>query len=168
MGGRRVGTPAPRFEGFSPSSKRASTTAKAVRRTDGRAEVALRKALWTLGLRYRKNVTTLPGKPDIVFQKMRVAIFIDGDFWHGRDWDARLAKLRRGSNAPYWVAKINANMERDKRKTAELQADGWTVLRVWETDVVRAPSEVAERIASGWLRGLGIPAENSRGRPGSK
>jgi DNA mismatch endonuclease (patch repair protein) len=139
-----------------------------VRRTDGRAEVALRKALWTLGLRYRKNVTTLPGKPDIVFQKMRVAIFIDGDFWHGRDWDARLAKLRRGSNAPYWVAKINANMERDKRKTAELQADGWTVLRVWETDVVRAPSEVAERIASGWLRGLGFPAENSRGRPGSK
>lgn len=133
-----------------------------MRRTDGRAEVALRKALWALGLRYRKNVKTLPGKPDIVFRSRCVAIFVDGDFWHGRDWDARLGKLRRGSNAPYWVAKIKANMDRDQRKTAELEATGWTVLRVWETDVIRAPSEVAEKIASAWLRGAGAARRKLR------
>ena len=146
MGRRGVAPPAPRFEGFTPSSERASKTAKAIGRKETKAEVALRKALWALGLRYRKNVASLPGRPDIVLGKYRVVVFVDGDFWHGRDWEARLAKLQRGSNAPYWVAKIAANMERDRRKTAELEAAGWTVVRVWERDIQLHLRKTADRI----------------------
>jgi len=148
MGGeRRVGGRAPRFEGYAPSSPAASATKRAVRRTDTKAEIALRRALWALGLRYRKNVAGLPGRPDLVFRRARIVVFVDGDFWHGRDWEARTAKLERGANAPYWLAKIAANMERDRRKTAELEASGWIVIRVWETDVLGDPIDAARRLA---------------------
>ncbi len=160
MGRRGVNYPAPRFEGFLPSSERASTSAKAIKRTEGRAEVALRKALWALGLRYRKNVKSLPGKPDIVLVRYRLVVFVDGDFWHGRDWEARLRKLQRGANAPYWVAKIAANMDRDARKMRELEEAGWRVLRVWETDVLRAPETLAETV-----RTLAVGFQTVHGRP---
>lgn len=97
----------------------------------------MRTSLWRQGLRYRKNHAGLPGRPDIVFVKARVAVFVDGDFWHGRDWDARKSKLQVGSNAPYWVSKIAANIERDVRTTQRLQDAGWIVLRIWETDIQR-------------------------------
>ena len=150
MGGVRKksgGAPAPRFEGFSPSSPRASATARAIGREETRAEVSLRRALWARGIRYRKNVGTVPGRPDVVIWWARVAVFVDGDFWHGRDWNERLTKLQRGANASYWVAKISANIERDRRQTAELGAAGWRVLRVWETDVLKDPDVHANRIA---------------------
>lgn len=118
-----------------------------MRRTDTKAEAELRRALWALGLRFRKNVGALPGRPDIVFGRARVAVFVDGDFWHGRDWPARKARLERGANARYWLAKITANMARDQRKTAQLKAAHWTVVRQWETDVLRDPEAVAKRIA---------------------
>ena len=145
--GRGGVAPAPRFEGYAPSSTRASMTARAIGRTETRAEIELRRALWKRGLRYRKNVATLPGRPDIVFPRARLVVFVDGDFWHGRDWEARLAKLKRGSNAPYWVAKIGANIERDRRKTEALRAMGYEVVRVWETDVLRDPAAAAGVIA---------------------
>lgn len=69
----------------------------------------LRRAIWTLGLRYRVDVATLVGRPDLVFPRERVVVFCDGDFWHGRDLLARIAKLRKGSNAPYWVAGPSAS-----------------------------------------------------------
>ncbi len=93
-------------------------------------------------------MSSLPGRPDIVISSARVVVFVDGDFWHGRDWAARLAKLRRGSNAAYWVAKIEANMQRDQRKARELEAAGWTVVRVWETNVLAAADQIASEIVA--------------------
>lgn len=95
----------------------------------------LRQALWRAGLRYRKNVATLPGKPDIVFWGARTAVFCDGDFWHGKDWPRRKAKLLAGTNPAYWVAKIERNRERDRDHTQTLERDGWRVLRFWESEV---------------------------------
>ncbi|NJL29017.1 MAG: very short patch repair endonuclease [Thermoanaerobaculia bacterium] len=145
---RRADPPrTPSYKGLRPSSKRASSIARsASRKTDSRCEVKLRSLLWRAGARFRKNVTALPGVPDIVFPKARVAIFCDGDFWHGRDWDARRQKLERGSNAEYWIAKIERNMERDREHTAQLVALGWTVIRAWESDIQRGPEPVVETI----------------------
>lgn len=77
----------------------------------------------------------MPGRPDIVFPSRRLAVFCDGDFWHGKDWPRRRQKLEGGANGSYWVAKIEANRARDRRNTAALQSAGWTVLRVWESAI---------------------------------
>lgn len=140
---RRVNEPAPRFEGYTPSSEQATATARAIKRKDTKAELALRCAVSALGLRYRLHHADLPGKPDLVFAKARVVVFVDGDFWHGREWRKRRGKLAAGSNAPYWIAKIGANMKRDHCKTRELRLAGWWVVRMWETDVLRDPRAAA-------------------------
>jgi DNA mismatch endonuclease (patch repair protein) len=136
----------PSYKGLKPASEAASRVKSRNRRQDTLHELLLRRHLWHLGLRFRKNVTTLPGKPDIVFPAARVAIFCDGDFWHGRDWQSRQEKLSRGTNASYWLAKIASNIERDVRNTALLKKDGWRVIRLWETDVKRDPVAAAARI----------------------
>jgi DNA mismatch endonuclease (patch repair protein) len=82
-----------------------------------------------------------------MFARERVVVFCDGDFWHGRDLDARLAKLSAGHNAPYWTAKIRANVERDVRHNKQLEAAGWLVLRFWESDILLDVRAVAEAIA---------------------
>jgi DNA mismatch endonuclease (patch repair protein) len=82
-----------------------------------------------------------------VFRRQRVLVFCDGDFWHGRDLDARVARLAKGHNSAYWVAKLRANVERDARNTRALKSLGWTVLRYWESDVVRSPDKIAASIA---------------------
>lgn len=99
-----------------------------------------------MGLRYRKNVVSLPGKPDIVFERAKVAIFCDGDFWHGRDWPAQKQKLSKGHNPAYWIQKIERNMERDQHNTALLENNGWVVLRFWETDIMTSLQECANRV----------------------
>jgi DNA mismatch endonuclease, patch repair protein len=132
----KVAKKVPRYSEFRPASQLASDIKKKNRSRDTRAELLLRRALWKQGLRYRLHDATLPGKPDIIFAKARVLIFCDGDFWHGRNWQSRKAKLVRGANAPYWVAKIKANMLRDRRRTRQLRRLGWTVLRFWETDIL--------------------------------
>jgi len=86
-------------------------------------------------LRYRKNLKSLPGTPDVVFLRAKVAVFCDGDFWHGRDWSRRKALLARGTNPAYWIAKIEGNMARDRRIDDTLKASGWTVLRYWESEL---------------------------------
>jgi DNA mismatch endonuclease (patch repair protein) len=98
-------------------------------------------------LRYRLNVVGLPGKPDIVFPAQRLAVFCDGDFWHGRNLRGRLSKLKRGHNASYWLAKIKGNVLRDRRQTRALEAAGWQVLRVWETDVLTSVDAIAGQIS---------------------
>jgi DNA mismatch endonuclease (patch repair protein) len=109
--------------------------------------MVLRRALWAAGARgYRTDEKSLPGRPDIVFRRAKVAIFVDGDFWHGRDWLARARKIARGSNARYWLAKIRANIERDRRHDAQLRAMGWTVVRAWELDLSRSPSAIVRRL----------------------
>lgn len=109
-------------------------------------EIALRQAIWRRGLRYRLHRSDLAGKPDIAFVGLRIAIFCDGDFWHGRDWESRKERLKRGQNAGYWVAKIARNRERDREKERELTTAGWTVLRFWEGEINEDPEAAAELI----------------------
>ena len=137
----------PRFDGFRPTSKQASRALAGSSSKDTTCERLLRSELWRMGLRFRKNVRDLPGKPDVVFTGPRVAVFVDGDFWHGRNWRKRKRKLQAGSNAAYWVPKIEANRVRDRRHAKELRARGWAVLRVWEADVLSDPRRQAQRIA---------------------
>lgn len=139
----------PSFRDLQPSSPRSSHTLSRNRSSDTTCERVLRSELWKLGLRFRKHVTSLPGKPDIVFTKDRVIVFCDGDFWHGRDWEARREKLTKGSNASYWVSKIQRNMGRDQEHVRQLEALGWLVLRVWETDILKNPTTIARKILIG-------------------
>jgi DNA mismatch endonuclease (patch repair protein) len=134
----------PRYTEFQPASRKASDIKKKNRSRDTKAEMLLRRALWKRGVRYRLHDARLPGKPDIIVAKARVVIFCDGDFWHGRNWRSRKAKLARGANAAYWIPKIEANIQRDRKKTRELEQLGWSVLRFWETDILRDPQSVAE------------------------
>lgn len=91
-----------------------------IRGKDTRPEIALRKALWRKGIRYRKNVRSMPGRPDIVIPRYKIAVFIDSEFFHGKDWDTKREKIRRGSNGEYWVSKIERNIERDNEKESAL------------------------------------------------
>ena len=140
-------TSTPSYKGLKPASEASSAAARASsRKTDTRCEVKVRSLLWRAGARFRKNVQTLPGKPDVVFPGRRLAIFCDGDFWHGKDWDERRRRLARGTNAPYWTAKIERNRERDRHNTRRLEADGWTVLRFWESEIHENPEAIAEEV----------------------
>jgi DNA mismatch endonuclease, patch repair protein len=145
---RRRTRTTPSFSGLQPASESASTAARgASRKTNTRCELALRRELWRRGFRYRLHVPGLPGRPDIVFPRHRLAIFCDGDFWHGRDLERRLAKLAKGHNGTYWVAKVQRNVARDRENDGALEAAGWTVVRFWETDVLRSPRETADRVS---------------------
>lgn len=106
-----------------------SYTMSRIRGTETGIEVALRAELRRRHLHYRKNVSHLPGKPDIVFASYKVAIFCDGEFWHGYDWKRRRSDLK--SNRDFWVAKIERNMARDRAVNRALQEAGWRVLRFW-------------------------------------
>ena len=95
----------------------------------------LAKALWHRGYRYRKNFKKLPGSPDIAIMKYNIAVFVDGEFWHGKDWEQR--KMRLKSNRDYWIEKIEENMARDFRNDNLLIQMGWTPIHFWEKDVLR-------------------------------
>jgi len=105
-----------------------------IRAADTKPEVMLRKALWKKGLRYRKNYTALPGKPDIVLTRQKIAIFVDGDFWHARGHQDNPGE-QVSSNQAYWTKKLSRNVERDKEVNDELTQAGWLVLRFWESDI---------------------------------
>jgi DNA mismatch endonuclease (patch repair protein) len=138
-----------RYAGLTPATVGASRAARgASHKQDTKPELALRRALRAAGIRgYRVAPAYLEGKPDLVFLRLQIAGFCDGDFWHGRDLKARLAKLQAGHNAPYWVAKIRGNVERDARHDAALRGAGWTVLRFWESDIMADPPCIATVIA---------------------
>lgn len=103
-----------------------------IRSKDTSIEVALRRALWHAGIRYRKNYRAVPGKPDISLTRYKIAVFCDSSFWHGRNFDS---KKKPETNAAYWDAKIRRNMERDCEVDRALRAEGWVVLRFWDTDI---------------------------------
>ena len=115
-----------------------------VKNKDSKIEVLLRKELWSRGLRYRKNVNFIYGKPDIVFIGKKIAVFCDSEFWHGYNWEERKKDFK--SNQEFWIPKIERNMERDKKVTAALEADGWTVLRFWGNDIKKKLSDCADII----------------------
>lgn len=125
-----------------------------VRSRDTTPELLLRKALRAAGLRFRTYAVNLPGKPDIVIQSQRLAIFIDGDFWHGGQWRRRRLtsledQFRQSASRAYWLRKIRRNMDRDCRVTAALVADGWRVVRVWESEVLSGVERCVKKILSG-------------------
>ncbi len=107
-------------------------------------ELRVRRLIWSLGGRYRLHRADLPGKPDIVLPGRRLAVFVHGCFWHGHDC-VRGVRVPK-ANRDYWLAKIGRNRERDHHNTALLEAQGWTVLRFWETDVKKDPGAVARSI----------------------
>ena len=120
-----------------------------VRSKDTKPEIAVRRALWARGYRYRVHFDGLPGKPDIVFTRARLAVFIDGDFWHGNTWRIRgLNSLEElfPTRTEWWVNKIRGNIERDEEVNRLLRELGWTVLRVWESDVERNLDQVVKRM----------------------
>jgi len=138
---------APSYKGLSPASPTASQIASAgSAKRDTRPEVLLRQALWRTGLRYRVEVGSLPGRPDVAIATARLAVFCDGDFWHGRDLRHRLKKLAVGHNAHYWVSKIKSNVDRDRRVGKLLHGRGWEALRLWESDVLADPEHAARAV----------------------
>ena len=117
------------------SSEQRRKNMQHIRAKDSEIEVALRHALWTKGYRYRKNYSLLPGKPDIVFTKDKIAIFCDGEFFHGKDWEVLKPRLEKSNNSDYWIKKILRNKERDDEINKKLLFMGWTVIRFWGSDI---------------------------------
>jgi len=114
-----------------------------IRSKNTKPEVLLRKTLWNLGFRgYRIHNKDLPGKPDIVFKKKKIAIFIDGCFWHKCPLDFQEPK----TNTEYWMKKIQANVDRDKKVNEQLRNDGWVVVRIWEHSMRKEPEKTVKRI----------------------
>lgn len=115
-----------------------------VKNKDSKIEVLLRKELWSRGLRYRKNVNRIFGKPDIAFIGKKVAVFCDSEFWHGYNWEVRKKDFK--SNQEFWIPKIERNMQRDKEVTERLTSEGWTVLRFWGNEIKKNTAKCADII----------------------
>lgn len=119
-------------------------------------EVLLRRLLWQEGLRYRKNYKELPGRPDIALTKYHIAVFVDGEFWHGKAYNggdyeghkyhSLKEQLEHGNNTAFWKNKIERNMQRDLEVEAELNGLGWKVIRFWSKDVLKQPNECVQVI----------------------
>ena len=112
-----------------------------IKSKDTSIELVLRKALWNRGIRYRKNYKGLPGTPDIVLTKYKIAIFCDSEFFHGKDWEVLRPKLETGKNPDFWINKIGRNRERDDEINKELLFRGWTVIRFWGKDIKKRTDE---------------------------
>lgn len=108
---------------------------------DTSIEIILRKALWKKGYRYRKNYKDLPGAPDIVLTKYKIAIFCDGEFFHGKNWEELRDHLKNSNNSQFWINKIARNIDRDEENNKKLLAMGWTVLHFWGNDIKKHPED---------------------------
>ncbi|PIQ49413.1 MAG: very short patch repair endonuclease [Cytophagales bacterium CG12_big_fil_rev_8_21_14_0_65_40_12] len=125
----------PRFEesaGFYTTEQRSGMMSK-IRAENTKPEQMFRKALWACGVRYRLNSKSIPGKPDISNQKLKFVVFIDGEFWHGYNWEEKKHKIK--SNRGFWIPKIERNMQRDREINRLLTAGGLKVFRFWESEV---------------------------------
>ena len=101
--------------------------------------------MWKKGVRYRKNYVRLPGKPDIAITKHRIAIFVDGDFWHARGHEERPGE-QIATNKSFWSSKLKRNVERDRYVNELLLEQGWLVLRFWESDVKKDLEKCVDEI----------------------
>ncbi|MFA6618273.1 MAG: very short patch repair endonuclease [Candidatus Neomarinimicrobiota bacterium] len=121
---------------------------RSVKNKGTKIECMLGKSLWKRGLRYRKNSKYVYGKPDFSFKGLKVAVFCDGEFWHGRDWETKKFEIK--SNKKFWYSKIERNIERDREVNEKLINNGWIVLRFWESDILKnlekCSNEVEEAI----------------------
>ena len=121
-----------------------SHTMSRIKSTDTKIELALRKALWHKGYRYRKNYKALPGSPDIAITKYKIAIFCDSEFFHGYNWEIK--KQRLGRNKDYWIRKIERNMARDREADLKLIAMDWVPVHFWGQDILTNISGCIEAI----------------------
>lgn len=112
-----------------------------IRGKDTKIEVILRKALWDKGYRYRKNYKAIPGRPDIALTKYKIAIFCDGEFFHGKDWEVLKPRLEKSNNSEFWIKKISRNLERDDEINKKLLFMGWTVIRFWGNEITKNTDE---------------------------
>lgn len=126
--------PKPDFSDVPASRRRIM---KSIKSKDTKPEILLRKALWHKGYRYRKNYKVLAGSPDIALTKYRIAVFIDSEFFHGKDYAKLVERLRQGKRPEYWLSKIDANIKRDAENEANLRGAGYHVLRFWSEEVLK-------------------------------
>lgn len=126
-------------DNMTPEQRR--LTMSRIKGRDTKLELVVRKELHKRGYRFRVNAGWLPGKPDIAFTRIKLAVFVDGDFWHGWKFDQWSEKL-----APYWRDKIGGNIARGRRHIARLRRDGWSVMRIWEHDIKKDLERCIERI----------------------
>lgn len=155
-GGLRVPYPQPRDEA-------ATKVGKGNRRTDTKPEVALRSALHRRGLRFRKDLPIRvegrrPIRPDIVFTRARVAVFVDGCFWHGCPEHQVVPK----ANPDYWIPKLRRNVDRDREVTMALEESGWDVVRTWEHDDVAEAAELIEQVVGARATTRAAPGTRAR------
>lgn len=115
-----------------------------VKNKDSEIELMLRRELWKRNIRYRKNVKTIFGKPDIAFKGKKIAVFVDSEFWHGYDWEHRKDDIK--SNRDFWIPKIERTIQRDVEVTARLESEGWLVLRFWGKEIKKNLFECADII----------------------
>lgn len=128
---------------------------------DTSIELLLRKALWHKGYRYRKNYRALPGSPDIVLTKYKIAIFCDSEFFHGKDWDSLKARLEKGKNPEFWINKIERNRNRDYENDKNLLFLGYTVMHFWGQDIIKHTDECIQAIEESiWDIQLSTSEEN--------
>ncbi len=148
----------PRFDELRPSSSVSSYCKKQTSSKNTTPERLLQVALLRSGLRFKKNSKIVVGKPDLIFVDSKVAVFVDGDFWHGKNWRKRRSRLSSCNNRAYWIEKIKANIRRDRQVSGALRKAGWTVLRFWESDVRSSLDAISQKVFT-------IVKERSLGEP---
>ncbi|AXB55627.1 very short patch repair endonuclease [Flavobacterium fluviale] len=130
------------MDNLTPEQRRKNM--QAIKSTETKDEVRLARALWNLGYRYRKNNKKIFGKPDLTFAKYKVAIFVDSEFFHGKDWEVQ--QLRIKSNREYWIPKIERNRKRDEEVNAFLLSQNWTIIRFWSKQVQKELDQCIAKI----------------------
>ncbi len=138
----------PRFNeasGFYTTPERSKMMAK-IRGKNTKPELLFRKALWAAGYRYRIDYKKLIGKPDIVLKKYKTVIFIDGEFWHGYNWEERKEKIK--TNREFWIPKIERNLQRDREVNIALETKGYKVFRFWEQEIKKELDKCLDRVIS--------------------
>lgn len=112
-------------------------------------EELLGSTMWKLGLRYRKHASGLPGSPDFYFKGPKIAVFCDGDFWHGNNWRLRgfdSLEEELSTYSEFWQKKIRRNIERDDQNNIDLRERGWTVIRFWGSEIKERPQACAQEV----------------------
>ena len=138
----------PRFNeasGFYTTPERSKMMSK-IRGKNTKPELLFRKALWAAGYRYRVDYKKLIGKPDIVLKKYKTVIFIDGEFWHGFNWEEHKAKIK--TNREFWIPKIERHLQRDREVNYALETKGYKVFRFWEKEIKKELDECLHQVIS--------------------
>lgn len=126
------------------SKQQRSKNMKAVKSKGSKIEKLLAKELWKRGLRYRKHIKKISGNPDFAFIGLKIAVFCDSEFWHGKDWAVKKHEIK--SNKKFWHRKIEQNIARDIQINKELTADGWLVLRFWGKEILKSTKTCADKV----------------------